>query len=77
MTTLKKPPSGFRQLTSPYDVVKEAEMLASVIASLLRGRVEFVLVEEAPDRVSVWRNNWVELPDPTLTPTKIRGGAGK
>ena len=77
MITLKAPPSGFRQLTSPYNVVKEAEMLASVIASLLRGRVEFVLVEEAPGRVAVWRNNWIELPDQTLSLVKIKGRAGK
>ena len=77
MITLKAPPSGFRQLTSPYNLIREAEMLASVIASMLRGRVDFVLVEEGPDRVSVWRNNWVELPNEMLTLTKIRGGAGK
>ena len=77
MNTLKAPPSGFRQLTSPYNFVKESDMLASVIASLLRGRVEFVLVEEGTDRVSVWRNNWVELPDQTLSLVKIRGRAGK
>ena len=77
MTTLKKPPSGFRQLTSPYNVIKEAGMLASVIASLLRGRVEFALVQEGPDRVSVWRNHWVELPDETLSLVRVKGRAGK
>ena len=74
MITLKAPPSGFRQLTSPYNFIKEAEMLASVIASMLRGRVDFVLVEEGTDRVSVWRNKWVEMPDATLSLVKVKGG---
>ena len=77
MNAIEAAAAGYRPLTSPFYVKKESHLMASVVADMVRGGIEHLLIEEAPGRVAVWRNNWIELPDQTLTPTKIRGGAGK
>jgi hypothetical protein len=66
--------AGYRPLTSAYHLKKEADMLGAVKHDLERGKVEFVLVEESRGHVSVWRANWIELPNPTHTVVRgIRG----
>jgi hypothetical protein len=66
--------AGCRPLTAPYHLKKEADMLEGVKRDLERGKVEFVLVEESRGHVSVWRKNWIEMPNPARTVCKgIRG----
>ena len=64
---------GYRALTSTFFLKKEAELLAGVVADMVRGGINYILVEEAPGRVAVWRNNWIELPDATLSLVKVKG----
>ena len=64
---------GYKPLTSTFYLKKEAELLAGVVADMVRGGIEHLLIEEAPGRVAVWRNKWIELPDPTLSRVKVRG----
>ena len=77
MNAIEAAAAGYRPLTSPFFVKKESHLLASVVADMVRGGIEHLLVEEAPGRVAVWRNNWIELPDQTLSLVKIKGRAGK
>ena len=65
---------GYKPLTSTFYLKKEAELLAGVVADMVRGGIEHLLIEEAPGRVAVWRNKWIELPDPTLSLVKVTGG---
>ena len=64
---------GYKPLTSTFYLKKEAELLAGVVADMVRGGIEHLLIEEAPGRVAVWRNKWIELPDPTLSLVAVKG----
>jgi len=77
MTTTEAADAGYRPLTSTFFLKKESHLLAAVVADMKRGGIEHVLIEEAPGRVAVWRNHWIELPDPTRSVVKIKGRAGK
>jgi len=72
MNTTEAADAGYRPLTSTFFLKKEAHLLASVVADLERGRVEFVLVEESRGHVSVWRAGWIEMPDQTISVVKVK-----
>jgi hypothetical protein len=77
MTTTEAAAAGFRPLTATFFLKKEAHLLSAVVADMVRGGIEHVLIEEAPNRVAVWRANWIELPNPTLSVVKGIRGARK
>ena len=74
MTADEATAAGFRALTSPFHRRNEAALLAAVVADMVRGGIEHQLIEESRGHVSVWRKNWIALPNPTSTVCKgIRG----
>jgi hypothetical protein len=77
MNTTEAADAGFRPLTSTFFLKRERHLLAAVVADMVRGGIGYVLVEEQPGRVAVWRANWIELPDATRSLVKVKGRAGK
>jgi hypothetical protein len=77
MNTTEAADAGFRPLTSTFFLKRESHLLAAVVADMVRGGIEHLLIEEQPGRVAVWRSNWIELPNPTLSLVKIKGRSGK
>lgn len=74
MTAEQATAAGFRALTSPFHRRNEAALLASVVADMRRGGIVHELIEESRGHVSVWRKNWIELPDPARSVVRgIRG----
>jgi hypothetical protein len=74
MTAAEATAAGFRALTSPFHRRNEAALLAAVVADMVRGGIVHELIEESRGHVSVWRKNWIELPNPTKSVCKgIRG----
>jgi len=66
--------AGFRALTAPFHRKTEAALLAAVVADMVRGGIVHELIEESRGHVSVWRKNWIEMPNPTRSVVRgIRG----
>jgi hypothetical protein len=47
--------AGYRAMTQPYVLPKEAWMLQNVMADMDRAKADYALVEVKPEEVEVWR----------------------
>jgi hypothetical protein len=47
--------AGYRGMTNPYVLPKEADMLQNVVLDMIRGKADYALVAVADDQVEVWR----------------------
>ena len=47
--------AGYRAMTNPYELPKEADMLQNVVRDMVRGKADYALVAVAEYAVEVWR----------------------
>ncbi|NBW08675.1 MAG: hypothetical protein EBR82_11680 [Caulobacteraceae bacterium] len=47
--------AGYRAMTNPYVLPKEADMLQSVVLDMTRAKADYALVAVSEDSVEVWR----------------------
>ena len=64
---------GFTALTTGFHD-SEAALLEAVLGNLRRGGIPFVLVTVGHGVREVWRLGRVQMPDPTLSVVKVKGG---
>ena len=64
---------GFTALTTGFHI-SEAALLEAVLGNLRRGKIPFILVTVGHGVREVWRLGRVQMPDPTLSLAKVKGG---
>ena len=64
---------GYFALTTGFHI-SETALMESVCNNLRRGKIPFVLVTVGHGLREVWRLGRVEMPDPTLSVVKVKGG---
>ena len=64
---------GFIALTTGFHI-SETALMESVCNNLRRGKIPFILVTVGHGVREVWRLGRVQMPDPTLSRVKVKGG---
>ena len=64
---------GYFALTTGFHI-SEAALLEAVLGNLRRGKIPFILVTVGHGVLEVWRLGRVQMPDPTLSLVKVKGG---